>query len=151
MKSEAREYYKRCDHERYQTFTGILNSFLGSADDSHDDHCHHEHSHCDEQDHIERLDSRGKKMSLTKIKIKPAIRFQDPQTRHVFYSFATINLSEDTYLPTSQLKERANSMAYGVYKLNKRELAKHKLKRNMCRLKGYLYSIIFYVKLKRRW
>ena len=81
----------------------LLNSMLCSQDDS-DDHCNHSHaSICQEEHIIERLDSRGKKMILSKINIKPAIRFQDPQTRHVFHSFATINLSDDSFLPTSQL------------------------------------------------
>lgn len=100
LNQEAKNFYKRCDQERYHIFGSALNSYLGSGDDS-DHSCHH--SVCQVNHMIERLDSRGKKMSLQKINIKPAVRFQDPQTRHIFHSFAIINLSNDTYLPTSDL------------------------------------------------
>ena len=71
----------------------------------------------DDEEFLERFDSRGKKM-----KLRRGIVAHPPLTRRP-QSFAVVNFHPSTYITQKDLKQRATSVVYGKYKQIKRELA----------------------------
>lgn len=71
----------------------------------------------DDEEFLERFDSRGKKMKLRRgIVAHPALH-------RTAQSYAQVNFHPSTYITQKDLKQRATSVVYGKYKQIKRELA----------------------------
>ena len=71
----------------------------------------------DDEEFLERFDSRGKKMKLRRgIAAHPPLHSKAQ-------SFAVCNFHPSTYITQKDLKQRATSVVYGKYKQIKRELA----------------------------
>ena len=71
----------------------------------------------DDQEFLERFDSRGKKM-----KLRRGI-CSHPHMHRMEQSYAVANFHPSTYITQKDLKMRATSVVYGKYKQIKREFA----------------------------
>ncbi len=79
------------------------------------------------------------------------IRYWDPVNSAYVYSFSQINLDASTYPTLKELNQRASSLAFNHYKLEKRELAKHIAKKKLMWIMAVVKCKSFVNKLKKKW
>ena len=98
-----------------------------------------------------RQDARGKKLAVRRVHLDHKVRYIDPIQNCEVYSFADINLKQNTYLTTQELNQRAQSLAYSIYKLEKRAMAKKAAKKKLLWIMAVVKCKVFVTKLKRKW
>ena len=98
----------------------------------------------EDEEYLERFDSRGKKMKLRRGKVV------HPTLRHISQSYSVVNFHPNSYITQKDLKLRATSVVYGKYKQIKREFAIMEQQRRLNWFRSIVIAKKFSKQLLRR-